>query len=181
MRVALLLPVALLAAACSTDSPAGSADDTGSNGGDALPLLTGSYAGTYKVPTAPPLEAAATFTVDRVRWELTGSTIELDYDLPVGLVGGSVRVRLAGTVATGATTVDLAGDLGTGTCTATGAVVTCREDLAGIGTMPISSEIVAQHAANEYAGPASDRIQVANVFGSDPIGFVGFDTSASAD
>ncbi|CAN5915477.1 hypothetical protein BH11MYX2_BH11MYX2_40420 [soil metagenome] len=172
MRPALLLPLALLAA-CSSDAPG-----TPSGGVDPLPLQTGSYVGTYTVPTDPQLEAAATFAVDRVRWELSGTALQLDYDLPIGLVGGSVRVRLTGTLAAGAKTLELTGELGTGTCTAVGAVVTCREDLAGIGPMPISSEVVAQRAANEYAGPASDRISVANIFGSDPIGFVTLDTSA---
>lgn len=178
MRLALLLPIALLAAACTTDD---AGTPSGDDGSDVVPLETGAYAGTYSVPTTDAaLQAAATFAVDRVRWDFEDGQVDLHYDLPIGLVGGQVSVHLDGDAAVGALTIALSGTVGTGSCTAAGTLVTCREDLTSLGAMPISIEIVAQHAT-DYAGPVSDRISIANIFGSDPIGVITFDTATPID
>ena len=78
------------------------------------------------------------------------------------------------------TSVHLSSNFGTGTCTAQGSKITCTEELTNLGTLPISEAVVEQVAAVEYPGPASDRVQVAAFFSSDPIGTVDFDISKPA-
>ncbi|MEO8700822.1 MAG: hypothetical protein ABI867_12305 [Kofleriaceae bacterium] len=146
--------------------------------GAPIPTTSGSFASRYEVPVPSELATAADFAVDHAEWTVSGSTVTLHYDLPVGLVGGKAEVTLSGTLAAGATTVALAGEVGTGTCVADATHLVCREELAGLGAMPISTTVVEQTAASEYAGPAADRVRVANLFASDPIGFVRLDLSA---
>lgn len=161
-----LILACCLAAGCATD-------DASPTPPDQLPQTSGSYIGTYKVPTDPALAAAATFEVARIDWRVTGDGVHLGYDLPMGLVGGSVSVDMDG--ALGTTTASLSGDRGTASCGVTGTVVTCSEHLANLGALPLSTDVVEQQAALDYAGPAADRVQVAQVFSSDPIGSVAFD------
>lgn len=175
MRRTLLLSFACasLTAACG-DGPA---DDTLTPGAP-LPTATGTYAGTYRVPTSADLAAAASFSVDSVDWEVAGSEVTLHYNLPEGLVGGRLSVALRGTLAPGATEVALAGDQGTGRCVATATAITCREDLTGLGALPISADVVAEVAMREFNGPVSLRTHVSSVFSSDPIGIVEVDLTA---
>ena len=140
-----------------------------------VPSSTGSYLGAYRVPVSPELEAAATYPVDHVDWTVAGGVATLHYDLPVGLVGGELDVTLSGPVTPGAATITLTSLDGTGTCEADGTVVTCFEDFADLGPLPISMAVVEEVAAREYAGPVEDRRAVAVSFGSDPIGIVTFD------
>lgn len=135
---------------------------------------TGSYASVYRVPADASLSAAAVYEVDHVDWTVTGDTVTLHYDLPVGLVGGDVDVTFMGTL-DGSDKLPLAGPNGTGSCTATASRVTCTEDFTNLGTLPVSMDVVLQRAAIEYSGPASHRRDVATVFGSDPIGIVEID------
>ena len=150
----------------------GCATDDASTDGAPLPQTSGSFLGRYAVPTTADFAAAATFVVDDVDWTVTAGTATLHYNLPRGLVGGKLAITLSGAIGPGATTVELAGAQGTGECTATAALVTCRETFGDLGALPISLDVVQQVAASEYAGPASDRVHVAGVFGSDPIGTV---------
>lgn len=165
-----LVALSLLAIGCAT-TPAGSGPELPAPD-QPLPVATGSFAGRYQVPTSPDLAAAATFTVKEVDWTVANGVVTLEYALPVGLVGGSARVSLTGALA--GTQASLTGAVGSGACTATATTVTCREDLVGLGAMPISIAAV-QAAATDYAGPVADRVSVANLFGSDPIGFVEID------
>ena len=169
-----LLPVLAVAlAACSTPR-ALPADEAG----DPLPRATGSYAGVYRVPTvSDELAAAATFPIESADWTVTGELVTLHYDLPVGLVGGDVDVTLTGVLAPGATRAELSGPVGTGSCTARGGIVSCTEIFDNIGTLPISVDVVARAAAMEYRGAVDDRVAVAMLFGSDPIGVLEFDLS----
>lgn len=141
-----------------------------------LPTASGTCAGTYRVPTtSQELVAAASFSVDSVDWEVAGNEVSLHYNLPEGLVGGRISVALRGTLAPGATEVDLTGEQGSGHCVATATTVTCREDLTGLGTLPISADVVTQVAMREFTGPVSLRTQVSSLFSSDPIGIVELD------
>ncbi len=158
----------LVLTACSSSS-AGAAPDP-------LPLSSGVYAGTYRVPTvSDELAVAARYDIDEVRWTVSAGVATLDYDLPIGLVGGKVGVTLSGAITSGDTEVTVTGAHGVGSCIAAGSIVTCTEDLADLGELPIDAAVIAQRAAVEYRGPAVDRIQVANLFGSDPIGVVTLD------
>ena len=137
------------------------------------PAITGIYAGRYTVPTTADLAAAAVFDVAEVDWTVTGTTVTLEYALPVGLVGGHLRVAFTGPL--GAPS-QLVGTAGTGTCTGTSATgASCREVMPNLGALPLSADVVMQTAALEYAGPAADRAKVATVFSSDPIGVLEID------
>lgn len=166
-----LILACCLAAGCATD-------DTSPTPTDTLPTTSGSYAGRYVVPTTPELAAAGTFEVARIDWRVTGNgVVHFSYDLPVGLVGGTVSIDMQGTVGSG----DFTGDRGTATCTVAKSIVTCNEQLANLGDLPLDDQLVEARAAAEYAGPAADRVQVANVFSSDPIGIASFDLTQPVD
>jgi hypothetical protein len=146
--------------------------------GQPLPTASGTFPGHYVVPAPPPLAAAARYSVDQVDWIVEHGIATLRYYLPVGLVGGSLEVEFSGSLRPGATTVTLksAGG-GTSTCTALGTTVTCQEIFGDLGPLPISMKVVTAYAAQEYPGPAEDRVAVANLFSSDPIGFVNFNVA----
>jgi hypothetical protein len=145
-----------------------------------IPTTTGSFRGHYAVPVPPNLAGAATFAVTEVDWTVTGGTATLDYELPVGLVGGTVSITLSGALAPGATTVQLTSAIGSGSCVAHGTVVTCSEAFGSLGTLPISMAVVQTTATANHV-PVPDAMAVANLFPSDPIGSVDFDLSAPAD
>lgn len=140
-----------------------------------LPRASGVYAGRYLVPAPAELADAASYPIDHVEWEVEAGVVNLHYDLPVGLVGGTLPVSLAGEVPAAARTVELAGDTASGMCVATATAVTCREDFFGLGELPISMAVVTERAAAEYAGPAAHREELAILFDADPIGFVEID------
>jgi hypothetical protein len=144
-----------------------------------IPTSSGSFVGHYVVPTTPELAGAATFGVPEVEWTVTASTATLHYDLPVGLVGGSVSITLSGTIAAGATSVSLSSTSGTGTCTASGSVISCSESLANLGALPINMTVVQQTAVTDGISVTS-RTAVANLFPADPIGTVSLDLSKPA-
>jgi hypothetical protein len=171
MRIISLCFVVSTLAACAsepTGSPAGA---------DPVPLQSGDFRGKYVVPTVtdPALAQAAVFFVDHVEWSVAAGVVTLRYDLPLGLVGGTVDVRLSGSIEPGQTVVHVSGAAGTGVCTASGTAVSCREEFTNLGVLPVSIDVVAQRAAIEYAGPVDHRLQVASEFASDPIGVVEFD------
>ncbi len=150
-------------------------------GAEPLPLVSGDFIGTYRVPVEPALEAAAIFPVGHVEWLVVDGMVTLHYDLPVGLVGGVLDVDFVGPIAAGDRVAHLTSVNGTGTCTAVGTVISCLERFANLGPLPISTALVEQTAALEYAGPVADRTRVAMLFGGeDPIGIVEFDITHPA-
>lgn len=140
-----------------------------------LPRASGVFAGTYRVPTDPSLASAATFPVDSVDWTVVGDAVTLHYNLPAGLVGGTVPVTMTGTIAANGTQIAISGAAGAGVCVASATLVTCHEVFGDLGPLPVSTDVVARVAGHEYAGPVADRLNVAAVFGSDPIGFIDID------
>lgn len=174
MRIcaSLLLPLLSLAIGC-TDAASDDPDAA------ALPTTSGAFRGAYAVPVPAELAAAATFPLDHLDWTVVGDVVTLHYDLPVGLVGGDVRIDLTGRLAPGATEVVLTGAVGSGTCTSDGLRLSCVEQFTGLGSLPISMPLVEQTAAVEYAGPVADRVAVASVFGQpDPIGVATLELTA---
>ncbi|MBL0214345.1 MAG: hypothetical protein IPQ07_10700 [Myxococcales bacterium] len=161
---------------CSSDG--GSPTTGGLEPRDPLPTTTGIYAGRYRVPTDAGLANAASYLVDTVDWTVVGDVVTLHYDLPDGLVGGKLPITLSGSLVPGATTLTLTGPEVTGSCVATPTSITCHEIFGDLGPLPISMAIVEQVAARDYPGPVADRVAVAVVFGSDPIGFVDIDLQA---
>ncbi len=179
-----LLIVVLAAAPACISTPATSGDPTapidpeaaaGLTPDAALPRTSGVFAGTYRVPTDPRLANAATFGVDTVDWTVVGDAVTLHYNLPAGLVGGTVPVTMTGTLATGGTEIAISGLAGVGACVATTTLVTCHEVFGDLGPLPVSTDVVQRVAAHDYPGPVADRLNVAAVFGSDPIGFIDID------
>ncbi len=173
-----LLTVAVGCVTDGTTSPPVVVNDPPLVAGAPLPRTSGTYVSRYRVPVESELVAAADFAVDHAEWTVAGDAVSLHYNLPVGLVGGVLDLTLTGTLAADATTVELAGPPGVGTCVATAIAVTCREVFSDLGTLPISMARVQQTAATDYAGPVADRMRVAVVFGSDPIGIVELDLQA---
>ena len=179
MRISLFGLVASLLAGCAISAPLeGQQSESATT--LAVPRKSGSFLGHYVVPAPADLTDAAIFAMPEVDWTVARGVATLHYDLPVGLVGGDLSVTLSGSIPPGATSVHLSSNFGTGTCTAQGSKITCTEELTNLGTLPISEAVVEQVAAVEYPGPASDRVQVAAFFSSDPIGTVDFDISKPA-
>ena len=180
-RLSLSGLVVLSFTGCVIDAPASSESLQASDGtSHTIPTTSGSFVGSYVVPTSADLASAAIFSVPEVDWTISSGTVTLHYDLPVGLVGGVLDVTLSGPITAGDDTLALSGTDGTGTCTAAGTVITCHEQFTGLGTLPISMLVVQQTAQADYAGPVGDRTTVASIFGSDPIGIVDFDLTQLA-
>jgi hypothetical protein len=133
------------------------------------------------VPAPASIADAATFVVTEVDWSVTAGIATLHYDLPVGLVGGDISVTFTGPIPANATTVQLTGTSGSGSCTARGTVISCSETFGDLGSLPINQAVVMQTAAADYPGPIANRVAVANIFSSDPIGTVDLDTSIPSD
>lgn len=144
-----------------------------------IPTTSGSFIGHYVVPTSPDLAAAANFSAPEVDWTVSAGTATLHYELPVGLVGGTLPVTLSGPIPSGATSVSLSSASGTGTCTASGTIISCSEAFSNLGTLPINMTVVQQTAVTDGVSVA-DRTAVANLFPSDPIGTVSLDLSKPA-
>lgn len=142
---------------------------------DPLPSASGTFAGKYRVPTNPALANAATFDISNVDWTVVGSQVTLHYNLPAGLVGGHIPITLTGQLDPGSTHVALSGANGRGACVATSVQVTCQEAFAGLGVLPLDPTIVEKSAMANYPGPIADRVAVASVFSSDPIGTIDID------
>lgn len=157
---------------CATEGTAKQPDQ------DASLAVSGEFAGRYDVPIAPALSAAATYGVDEVEWTVVGDTATLHYDLPIGLVGGKLDVTLTGPIDHATQTVALSGTVGAGSCEIAGSVVTCREVFTDLGALPLSLAVVEHYARLEYRGSVEDRIRVATMFASEPIGIVAFDLEA---
>ncbi len=172
------LVVALALVGCGVEQagdPAGEATrSTVSRFGGSLPTTNVSFRGHYVVPAPPELAEAARFSVEPIEWAYSNGRAIFRYYLPVGLVGGSLQVTMSGPMSPGATTVTLTGPNGEATCTAGVSTITCSEDFEGLGSLPISEEVVRQVAAQEYPGSPDDRVAVAHLFGGDPIGTVEF-------
>jgi hypothetical protein len=177
MRISLFGLAMLFAVGCAV-APADPSvsEDQAAVTAQSMPTGTGSFQGQYVVPVPANLAAAATFAVTEVDWTVSGSTVTLHYDLPTGLVGGDVSITLAGTIAAGASTIQLTGAVGVGTCTASGTVVSCSETFGDLGSLPISMAVVQQTAQTDNQ-PVSNRVAVAQIFPSDPIGTVSFDVT----
>lgn len=175
MRISLFGLATIFASGCAV-APADSSvsEDQLAVAAQSVPTSTGSFQGQYVVPVPANLAAAATFAMTEVDWTVSGTAVTLHYDLPTGLVGGDVPITLTGTVAAGASTIQLTGAVGVGTCTASGTVVSCSEAFGDLGALPVSMTVVQQTAQTDNQ-PVSNRVAVAQIFPSDPIGTVSFD------
>lgn len=159
--------------------PACAPDDGAGAGGGGSQAASGAYKGTYEVPTVTAnLASAAVYPVPEVEWSIVDGVAELSYDLPLGLVGAPLRVKFTGALAASGTPSALAGEPGTASCDVANAAVVCHEIMRGLLPLTPDYAVVEQMAATEYAGPATDRLDVAKLFASDPIGIVKIDMNA---
>lgn len=184
MKNVLSLSLLVFAAACSdatSDPPAsGSAPPAPSGTPESNAGAAGgerTFSGLYDVPVPPDLAAAATYPTAEVHWTVQNGTARLAYNLPKGLVGGSIRVDFSGPFdpATGKGT--LIGEAGTSECTASTTSVLCTETMRGLLPIDADMELVAAIAREEYVGPVQHRIDVTQRFIGDPIGIVRFELS----
>lgn len=152
-RLAICFGVLLLTAACDSN-------DTG-----------GEYPGVYEVPVPSELAAAASYPVESVEWEVRDGIASLKYDLPRALVGRQLRVEMEGPIDEEAGTASLSGEVGTATCEIDGGSIECLEQMPGLQPVEPDYAII-EELAQDYDGPAADRIAVAERFAGDPIGIV---------
>src|SRR5215813_6595571 len=118
MRITLFGLAALSFTGCAIDSPAPSESlEQSSVTSPTIPTTSGSFIGSYVVPTSTDLASAAVFSVPEVHWTINSGIVTLHYDLPVGLVGGDLSVAFSGPLASGATNAQLTGTNGASGCT----------------------------------------------------------------
>lgn len=158
----------------------GSGSGTGTGGGG-TELPSGKFPGTYEVPVPAELAAAAIFDVPKIDWRVHEGRVELDYDLPLGLVGKPLRVSFEGPLDEAADTLTLTGDAGTATCTIAGGTIDCNETMHGLLPIEVDYDVVEERARAEYDGPVEDRLDVARRFSGDPIGIAHIDATAPLD
>jgi hypothetical protein len=167
--------MALLACACGAAEPAAS----GGGGAERMaggPPVGTRFAGTYEVPVEPTLAAAALFPISEVEWTLSGAEATLAYGLPRELLGKSLRVDFSGTLAADGT-AHLQGEAGVADCTVSASALVCNEQMSGLLPLEPDLATVENLAQDSYAGPASDRLEVAQLFVADPIGIARVDLS----
>ncbi len=168
--IAALVAIALLG--CSTSDP----PEPGESGLPECPPDDGvepphtDVTGDYSVPVPAELEPYAHYPIDSITACLRGDMLELGYKLPALLIGDEERVSFSGPYDAAAETLDLTGD-GTAACDVSAEGWSCLEHFAGI---EVDLEAVAEEAADLPPAEAAARIDVAEYFGSDPIGILVF-------
>jgi hypothetical protein len=155
-----------------TDAAPSSTDATSPVDAGSLMVPAGSV-GTYEVPVPTALAAAATFTMNETHWRVDASgKARLSYDLPIGLVGGIVRVSFEGPYDASTQTATMTGPPGTSVCSIAGSTLVCHETMPGLLPIAADPTIIAAAAAADYAGPLQHRVDVAALFGGDPVGIL---------
>jgi hypothetical protein len=179
---AIIVTSVALTCSCAADDAANSLPPDSSDQRAPQPPIGSTFSGSYRVPVVDTkLSAAARFDIAKIDWGVTDGIAKLDYDLPAGLVGGTIKVELVGAYDASTGTARLAGELGTADCTASATKVECREVFTGLGALPISMDTVTRLAQREYNGAVKDRVDVVLVFGSDPIGIAEVNLLAPRD
>jgi hypothetical protein len=172
MVVARVALFALMAGACG----AGEGDSDGAEPASGGGAARTTFSGSYRVPVSGRLAPAAEFFVRDITWTVKGTEARLSYKLPRELVGKSVSVDFSGQLEAGTGT--LLGEAGVAECSVASTEVACAEEMYGL--LPLESDLAAVErlAAESYAGPASDRVEVARVFQGDPIGIAVIDLTS---
>jgi hypothetical protein len=155
------------------DHSSGPLDNAGGAAGSPTEHATGNA--TYRVPVEAELAPFATYPLDRVRFEVEEDQVRIRYAFPRWLSGVSAGVVLEGNYAEDVTSFDVtAGDLGSGSCTRTGASFECHEDLPGLD---VDREGAAERMldAELPSAEVEQRLRVTDVFSTDPIGILAFD------
>lgn len=186
-RHACVLAVALVSAsliACQSTAETSRADGGGGAGGalSTLPVCTpdgqpepahADIAGAvYSVPVPAHLEPYADYPLEDVSLCRTGAVLELGYSLPALLLGKKTRVSFGGTVDPASDHYELSGDDGTASCDRVDRSWSCTETFVGL---TVDLEEVAKEASDLDPVEAAARLDVATIFGGDPIGILDFD------
>jgi hypothetical protein len=168
-----LLAISLNLAACGTDGSG--LEGTLSAGAGAGSTNMQRVAGaTYRVPVPDSLSAWASYPVEEVEFERSGSRVQIRYPFPRWLSGDSENIELEGVAPAGADGFDVTADQGSGRCTRTGSRFECLETLPGL-------EIDRDKARDRMvdAGLAAteveQRLEVTRIFEADPIGILEFE------
>src|SRR5689334_11793677 len=106
MRTSLFGLVASFLVGCAVDGPV-QREQAEAVTAQQVPRTTGSFQGHYVVPAPADIASAATFTMAEVDWTIASNTVTLHYELPVGLVGGTLSITLSGPLPSGATSASL--------------------------------------------------------------------------
>jgi len=136
------------------------------------------FRGSYEVPVPANLAAAAQYPVASIHWSVTQGVGRLTYDLPLDLVGRSIGLSFEGPIDASGGTATLTGNAGRADCVIDSASVVCHETMNGLSPLSPDYGVVEKLAAADYAGPAADRVDVAQRFAGDPIGIVHVDLAA---
>jgi len=125
---------------------------------------------TYRVPVPAELEPYASFELGDLRFREREGQVNLEYSLPVLLVGGTQRVSFRGPLLASGE-LDLNGEAGRVTCRAVGSSMQCDEVLTQV-------ELDQQKLERALSAFTSDESQarraVAARFSDDPIGVLTF-------
>jgi hypothetical protein len=159
-----LLAIALVGCGAASSQPpeASAASAAGATSTAAAAPASGA---SYEVPVPADLASAATYNVTEVDWSVSPSGIaHLSYPLPLGLVGQALEVDLSGPF-------DAATQTGT---------LTCNETLSGFLPLTSNLAVVQAVAAQDFAGPAQQRVDVAIRFSADPLGILHADLASNA-
>jgi hypothetical protein len=175
-----LLAIALVGCGAASSQPpeASAASAAGATSTAAAAPASGA---SYEVPVPADLASAATYNVTEVDWSVSPSGIaHLSYPLPLGLVGQALEVDLSGPFDAATQTGILTGAAGSATCTLSGSSLTCNETLSGFLPLTPNLAVVQAVAAQDFAGPAQQRVDVAIRFSADPLGILHADLASNA-
>lgn len=129
----------------------------------------------YEVPTTnPALAPHAYFPVPDVHYFAVGGTVTLEYDFPEELSGiVDQTVTLSGPIEPDGSST-LSGAQGTGVCTVENGIVRCVETFTDLPLDPARAMMLAGSYSPDAEAQAA-RVDVIELFVSDPIGIVVFD------
>lgn len=172
-----------IVAGCAVEGPGGvdttqgSTSPNGAVGGGNTTPTNASFGGSYEVPVPPELAAAAIFDVPEINWVVVDGVATLSYNLPRALVGKATRLSFSGPFDAASGLATLSGPAGTSQCVVSATNIVCSETMQGLLPLNPNLTVVEALAGVGYAGPAADRIAVANRFAGDPIGVARIDLS----
>jgi hypothetical protein len=129
---------------------------------------------TYRVPVPEALSAWATYPVEEVEFERSGSRLQIRYPFPRWLSGDSENIELEGVAPAGAEAFEVTADQGSGRCTRTGSRFECLETLPGL---EIDRDKARERMfdAGLAATEVEQRLEVTRIFEADPIGILEFE------
>jgi hypothetical protein len=160
-------------AACGTNGSDLEDMASGGAGADGSGLEPAAGA-TYRVPVPESLSPWATYPVEKVEFERSGSRVKIRYPFPRWLSGDSENIELEGVAPAEADVFDVTAEQGSGRCTRTGSRFDCLETLPGL---EIDREKARERMSDAglAATEVEQRLEVTRIFEADPIGILEFE------